>query len=314
MRHPFSFDRMPAVVNAGIPYGILLFFLLTTKTGLAVDLDSVQPIAPQVAESSGEPQEAMVAIRIPRAWKISLWAAEPDVANVVAFDIDGRGRIFVCETFRQNRGVTDNRGHDEQWLLADLAAKTVQDRIDYHKRLLGEGAITYAQHDDRIRRISDTDSDGIADQSVVVADGFHHLEEGTGAGVLSVGNAVYYTCIPKLWKLVDEDQDGAADQRIVLSNGYGVRVAFRGHDMHGLICGYRTDDLYFSASVTAAITFVSQRRALSAVTDPDTRSSFSLRHWMVRDLEVFAIRIAKPTGTGISTIFGDLVDGRQQFR
>ncbi|MEM6471251.1 MAG: PVC-type heme-binding CxxCH protein [Planctomycetota bacterium] len=211
----------------------------------AADLEDVKPLPPEVAEASKEPAEAMATIRIPVGWKINLWAAEPDVANVVAFAIDDVGGIYACETFRQNRGVTDNRAHDRRWLLADLQSKTVQDRIDYHKRLLGEGAITYAQHDDRVRYLTDSDGDGRADQSVVVADGFNHLEEGTGAGVLAVGESVYYTCIPKLWKLTDEDGDHRADKREVLSDGYGVRVAFRGHDLHGLIRGY-DGRLYFT--------------------------------------------------------------------
>lgn len=216
-----------------------------TQQGRAADVGSVKPLPPEIAEASQEPSDAMAAIRVPDGWKITVWAAEPEVANVVAFDIDDRGRIYVCETFRQDRGVTDNRGHDQEWLRADLASRTVQDRIDYHKRLLGEQAVTYAQHDDRVRRVSDTDGDGRADTSVIVADGFNHLEEGTGAGVLAVGNDVFYTCIPKLWKLVDKDGDGRADERVVLSDGYGVRVAFRGHDMHGLIRGY-DGRLYFT--------------------------------------------------------------------
>lgn len=211
----------------------------------ASEIATSEPLPPEIAEASQEPAEAMAVIRLPQNWKISVWAAEPDVANVVAFDIDRSGRVYVCETFRQNRGVTDNRGHDQQWLMADLASKTVQDRIDYHKRLLGEAAITYAQHDDRIRRLADTNGDGRADQSIVVADGFNHLEEGTGAGVLALGNDVFFTCIPKLWKLVDKNGDGKTDERVVLADGFGVRVAFRGHDMHGLIRGY-DGRLYFS--------------------------------------------------------------------
>ena len=195
------------------------------------------PVPPEVAEASDEAEQAMAGITIPKHWNISLFAAEPNVANIVAFDIDRRGRVFVAESFRQNRGVTDNRAHDQNWLLADLSAETVQDRIDYHKRLLGEGVIAYTQHDDRIRRVVDSDGDGHADQSTVLADGFHRLEEGTGAGVLARGDHIYYTCIPKLWKLIDQDDDGVADERIVMSDGYGVRVAFRGHDLHGLIMG-----------------------------------------------------------------------------
>ena len=230
---------------SALTFAIVLVLVGRTGLASAADLGSTEPLPPEIADASDEPYEAMAAIRVRDGWEIDLWAAEPNIANVVAFDIDRKGRIYVCETFRQNRGVTDNRAHDRKWLLADLAAKTVQDRIDYHKRLLGEAAVTYAQHDDRIRRLADTDGDGKADESVVVADGFNDLEEGTGAGVLAVGDSVYYTCIPKLWKLVDQDGDGKADERVVLSDGYGVRVAFRGHDMHGLIRGY-DGRLYFT--------------------------------------------------------------------
>ena len=218
---------------------------LIVQESIAVDFKQPEPLDPLVAEASSEAVESMSGIRIPEGWQIQLFAAEPDVANIVAFDVDNRGRVFVCESFRQNRGVTDNRAHDQQWVLADLAAETVQDRIDYHKRLLGEAAVTYAQHDDRIRRLEDSDGDGIADRSYVVAKGFNRIEEGTGAGVLARGSDIYYTCIPKLWKLIDKDDDGNADGRVVLSDGFGVRVAFRGHDMHGLLIG-PDGRLYFS--------------------------------------------------------------------
>ena len=188
---------------------------------------------------------AMAAMRLPEGWQRSLFAAEPLVSNIVAFDVDPQGNLFVTETFRQNRGVTDNRNHDETWLLADLAAETVQDRIDYHKRLLGDAVQEYTVHDDRIRRVRDTNGDGRGDESVVFAAGFNKLEEGTGAGVLVRGNEVFYTCIPKLWKLIDSSGDGVADRRQTLSDGYGVRVAFRGHDLHGLILG-PDGRLYFS--------------------------------------------------------------------
>ncbi|MFG0264076.1 MAG: PQQ-dependent sugar dehydrogenase, partial [Rhodopirellula sp. JB055] len=211
----------------------------------SVSSSKPEPLTPQIAEASDEAAQAMAGFKIPEGWKIELFAAEPNVANIVAFTVDPQGRVYVCESFRQNRGVTDNRGHDDEWLLADLSAETVQDRIDYHKRLLGEAAITYAQHDDRIRRLVDTDGDGVADEVTVVADGFNGLEEGTGAGILVHGSDIYYTCIPKLWKLSDADDDGVAEESQVLSDGYGVRVAFRGHDMHGLIRGY-DGRLYFS--------------------------------------------------------------------
>lgn len=230
----------------------LSIFLLTllsvgslVETVKSADFKQPPPLEPEIEAASSEGEDFMKGIRIPEGWKIQLYAAEPDVANIVAFDIDNRGRLFVCESFRQNRGVTDNRGHDDKWLLADLSAETVQDRIDYHKELLGDAAVTYAQHDDRVRRLEDSDGDGKADRSYVVANGFNRIEEGTGAGVLARGQDIYFTCIPKLWKLVDKDDDGNSDERVVLADGFGVRVAFRGHDMHGLVLG-PDGRLYFS--------------------------------------------------------------------
>lgn len=199
-----------------------------------------QPLGP-----SEEARQAMASFRKPDGWSVSLFAAEPAFANPVALDVDNLGRVYVCESFRQDRGVTDNRGHDKTWLMADLAAMSVQDRIDYHKRLLGKEAAEYTAHDDRIRMLVDSDNDGTADRFTIFAEKFNQLEDGTGAGVLARGNQVYFTCIPKLWQLTDSDNDGIADQRKALHDGFGVRVAFRGHDMHGLIIG-PDGRLYFS--------------------------------------------------------------------
>ncbi len=195
--------------------------------------------------ASNEGAQAIGSFRKPAGWDVKLFAAEPELANPVAIHVDNRGRVFVCETFRQDRGVTDNRAHDQQWLLADLAAQSVQDRIDYHRRLLGTDAEKYTQHDDRIRLVEDTDGDQVADRATIFAEGFNGLEEGTGAGVLARGNQVYFTCIPKLWLLTDADGDGQAEERQALHDGFGIRVAFRGHDLHGLVIG-PDGRLYFS--------------------------------------------------------------------
>ncbi|WP_246146300.1 PVC-type heme-binding CxxCH protein [Rubripirellula lacrimiformis] len=280
--------------------GLISALAGTSPNGVAADFKQPAPLDPVIAEASEEAAESMAGIRIPEGWKIELYAAEPEVANVVAFDIDHRGRLFVCETYRQNRGVTDNRGHDEQWLLADLAAETVQDRIDYHKRLLGEAAVTYAQHDDRIRRLEDTDGDGKVDRSTILANGFNRIEEGTGAGVLARGDSIYYTCIPKLWKLIDTDDDGKADERVVLSDGFGVRVAFRGHDMHGLVIG-PDGRLYFSIGDRGYNVTTADGRLLA---DPQSGAVFRCE-LDGSGLEVYATGLRNPQELAFNDV-GDL--------
>lgn len=200
---------------------------------------------PPIQPPSGEAERALSAFRVPEGMTASLIAAEPDLANPVAFWIDEQGRYWVCETFRQGNGVVDNRGRD-YWLLDDLAAQTVEDRIAYYRKHLGEeGFAKFGEHHDRIRLLTDTNGDGKVDHTTVFADGFHNPEEGTGAGVMTVGGDVYYTDIPNLWRLRDTNGDGVADEREKLASGFGVRTAFRGHDMHGLTMG-PDGRLYFS--------------------------------------------------------------------
>ncbi len=278
-----------------------LFLICPLPVNLMADeANPIEPLPPVVSPASSEADQAMKGIQLPEGWDIELYAAEPDVANIVSFDVDNRGRVFVCESFRQNRGVTDNREHDEQWLLADLAAKTVQDRIDYHKRLLGDAAVTYTQQDDRIRRLEDTNGDGKIDLVTLLASGFNRIEEGTGASILVRGSDIYFTCIPKLWHLTDEDDDGESDQRQAMSDGYGVRVAFRGHDLHGLIIG-PDGRLYFSIGDRGYHVTTDDGRVLS---DPASGAVFRCE-LDGSGLEVFATGMRNPQELAFNDV-GDL--------
>ncbi|QDT44626.1 Quinoprotein glucose dehydrogenase B precursor [Gimesia alba] len=202
------------------------------------------PYTPAIAEASKEGEQAIQGFRVPKGMTVSLFAAEPLLANPVAFCIDEQGRFYVAETFRQGKGVEDNRGH-MNWLHDDLAAETLEDRLAFFKKHLKEGVKEYAREHDRIRLVEDRDHDGKADHASVFADGFNGILEGTGAGILARGGYVYYTCIPHVWKLSDTAHEGKATLREKLSSGYGIRVAFRGHDLHGLKLG-PDGRLYFS--------------------------------------------------------------------
>lgn len=199
---------------------------------------------PVLAEEASVDELAVEAVSHPEDLRLSLWATSEQLSNPVAFTFDNKGRMFLCETFRQNKGVEDNRSHMD-WLDDDLAAQTVDDRLAYFRKHLGDEISLYEEEEDRITIIADEDGDGKADRDWVFADGFNHALTGTGAGVLVHGNDVYYTCIPDLWKITDDDGDGLADKQQALHHGYGVRVAFRGHDSHGLVIG-PDGRIYFS--------------------------------------------------------------------
>ena len=196
------------------------------------------PREPRIAAASAEPEAARTTFGLPAGFAAEAWAAEPLLANPVAFSIDEQGRAYVCEAFRAHKGVGDNvRINDDRWLDADLANDTVDERFDSMVRILGDRAKDWVVETDRLRRIVDTDGDGRGDTATVFATGFNRLIDGHGAGVLAHHGDVFYACIPHLWRFRDADGDGVADEKLPLHVGFGVRTAIQGHDLHGLTLG-----------------------------------------------------------------------------
>ncbi len=210
-----------------------------------------------------DPATAMKKFRITPGLKIDVFAAEPDIQDVVSFAFDDKGRAYVVETGRRRTSVYDIRKHRD-WTDNDLSFRTVQDRIDFLKEKLVPGnkdlpkdIIVDRNNDgkfdwkdlevesERIRLIEDTNGDGKVDKSSVYADGFNTLVSGVAAGVAVKGEDVYFTCIPDLWLLKGVDKEGKAKERVPLLSGFGVHIAYGGHDMHGLKFG-PDGKLYFT--------------------------------------------------------------------
>lgn len=225
-----------------IPASCALFALLTTNA-LALDPTTIRT-PPQEAGRSAEVQ--LQALQLPDGFSVRLFADEKLLANPVCLYPDEQGSIYVVESLRQSRGVEDNRSHP--WINDDLAAMTVEDRLamfeKYADRFQG-GMEHFTRHDDRILRFADTTGDGVADEVQVYADGFNEAPDGTMAGLLIKDGTAWVTNIPHLWRLRDTTGDGVADEREALLSGFGVKVALRGHDMHGLVWG-PDGRLYFS--------------------------------------------------------------------
>jgi quinoprotein glucose dehydrogenase len=213
--------------------------------GLNAQPDVSDPYANQVARASEEWKKTVLRMKLPAGVKADLWAAEPHVANIVAFHFDDKGRCYVAETFRLHHGVTDNRSHPRSWTDDDLACRTVADRVAMYRKHLGDKFPTYETDSDRVRLVEDSKGTGRADKATVFAGGFKGAASGLGSGVLARHGKVWYTCIPDLWLLQDTAGTGHADVKKSLHTGYGVHTAFLGHDMHGLRFG-PDGKLYFS--------------------------------------------------------------------
>jgi len=197
---------------------------------------------PEVAEASEEAAQAIKRMQLPEGLEAKLWAAEPMLANPVAFNFDEKGRIFVAETYRYRSSVLDIR--DYMWMLEDeLACRTVEDRAALIKKAFGpEGEKELSIEGEVLRLLEDTNGDGVADSSFVYADGFNSPLDGIASGVLARRGKVYFTSIPSVWAFTGHEK---AETRTEISRGYGVRFNFTGHDLHGLVFG-PDGKLYFS--------------------------------------------------------------------
>nr|MDQ3625498.1 PQQ-dependent sugar dehydrogenase [Verrucomicrobiota bacterium] len=261
--------------------------------------------AAATARALKEAQNAMKAFKTDPGIKVELFATEPLLANPVAFYPDEKGRWFIAESYRQEKGVEDNRAHGN-WLNDDIASRTIGDRLAMMKKFYRDEkkfAEKFAKFEERITLVEDSDGDGIADRSTIFADGFREPLDGTGAGLLVRGSQVWWTCIPHLWRFEDKDRDGKADLEEKLLSGFGVKFAFRGHDMHGLRFGPE-GKLYFSMGDRGLnVTSKEGRKVESSETGAILRCNPD-----GTGLELFATGLRNPQELAFNE-FGDLFTG-----
>ena len=103
------------------------FFVILSLPALAVPVGESEPA--QASSPAGfQAAEAQIrSFKHDPSLKVSLEAAEPLLANGVAFSQDEKGRWYIAETFRQEKGVEDNRVH-LNWLGDDIASRSTADR------------------------------------------------------------------------------------------------------------------------------------------------------------------------------------------
>jgi quinoprotein glucose dehydrogenase len=107
---------------------------LTALPLLAAALTAQSPTPPPAAPS--------ITPVAPLSWAI--FAQDPLVQDPVSFCVADDGSLFIAESFRQEKGVEDNRS-SKFWLEDDLQLQSVEDRLKMYEKWASkrEGGIGY---------------------------------------------------------------------------------------------------------------------------------------------------------------------------
>ncbi|NNE92598.1 MAG: sulfatase-like hydrolase/transferase, partial [Verrucomicrobiales bacterium] len=132
-----------------------------------------------------KPEEAVAKMSIPEGFDVSIFAAEPDIGEPIAFTFDSRGRIWVVE----NYNYVNRRAHKEGEPLS------------------------------RIQILEDTDGDGVFDKKKTFTDDI------TFSSGIAIGHGgVWLGMPPELVFIPDADGDDVPDGKPeVLLDGWGVQ-------------------------------------------------------------------------------------------
>jgi putative membrane-bound dehydrogenase-like protein len=225
----------------------------------APSTDGVQPPAPMRLSQAdaarlAKETRAKVNVQMPAGLELTLWASEHLVNDPIAIDVDPRGTVYVTSSSRNNMPL-DIRGHQD-WMPTVHTLKSVEDlRAFYREVMAPENSAKntwiqdlnkdgvrdirdLAELKERVHRIQDTDGDGLADVSQIVAEGFNQDPAwDVAGGVLYDEGDVIVGVPPGVYRLRDTNGDGVADQQITISEGFNTHPAFGGHGISGVTVG-----------------------------------------------------------------------------
>jgi putative membrane-bound dehydrogenase-like protein len=141
-------------------------------------------------KSSGQPyltpEESVKRLKVPPGWEVTVFAAEPDIVNPVAFTVDERGRLWVVECYEYPNRTPPGRAPR-----------------------------------DRIKILEDTDGDGRADKVTVWAEGKDLPRFDLATGIEVGHGGVFLGAAPYLFYLRDTHGSGRCDDCQTLLQGFG---------------------------------------------------------------------------------------------
>ncbi len=153
----------------------------TAKLPDLADRRSFNELLSGVAPTSRSPEASLASIRVKPGFKVELVAAEPLIADPVAFEWAADGSLFVVEM------------------------------RDYPLGMDGKG-----EPGSRIKLLRDDDGDGKYDRSTIFHDGLAFA-----MGLFPWRKGLLVTCAPDILYLEDTNGDDVADIREVLYTGFG---------------------------------------------------------------------------------------------
>ena len=211
-------------------------------------------LTPGEAAAMAKDARQKVPVDVAPGLELSLWASERLLSDPVAIDLDDRGTAYVTSTSRNNLPL-DIRQHPD-WYPTVHTLKTVEDLRAFYRRELApersakntwitdlnkDGSRDYrdfAEFKERVYEIQDTDGDGYADDSRIVAEGFNDDPVwDVAAGVLVHGGDLFLGVPPGVYRLRDGNGDGTLETRVPISEGYNIHPAFGGHGISGVTVG-----------------------------------------------------------------------------
>ena len=211
-------------------------------------------LAPAEAARLAAEERRQISVEMPAGLEVKVFAPEGLVADPIAIDLDEHGTLYATSSSRASLPL-DIRGHPT-WVPIALTLRTHEDLQKFYQRELAPGRSASngwiddlnkdGSHDwrdlsemkERLVRIQDTDGDGIADVSQVMAEGFNADPTfDVAGGLLYYRGDLFFGSAPGLWRMRDDNGDGAIDTQTPVSVGYNIHPAFGGHGISGVTLG-----------------------------------------------------------------------------
>lgn len=271
----------------------------------------IKQIDPATAKQMADRIDTLIKPDLPDSnLALKLWGIDSLVISPIAIDIDDNGNLYYTTTDRQKNSEFDIRGHQD-WEIASISLKSIEDKRAFLRKTLSpensskntwlkdlNGDSSHDWRDmtvekDKVYRVTDTDGDGVADQSQLMVHDFNDEVTDVAGGVLKTGDDLFVAIGPDLWRMKDKNGDGIADEKTSISHGYGIHIGFGGHGMSGVEMGpdgriyWQIGDIGFSGTDKAGKKWENPNSGVIVRSNPDG-SDFEIFAHGLRNTHEFA--------------------------